>query len=149
MNLLNEASNSKFVTRKWNIFKDQSNANYDAGNEIIYNTELLKRNFCDYNDSYMLMRYISIIGDNGHQVAIKNYAQFINCITKIDGTTKNDAEDLDLVMSMYNLLEYSLHYSDTTGSLQFYSTDEATHVVADIGNNAAFKSFMYKTELVG
>ena len=47
LNLLNEASNSKFLTRKWNIVNDQSNANYDVGNEIIYNTEVLKSHLCD------------------------------------------------------------------------------------------------------
>ena len=54
--LLNEANDSKFVIRKWNIVNDQSNANYDAGNEIIYNTEVLKSNLCDYNDAYILVR---------------------------------------------------------------------------------------------
>ena len=50
LTLLNEASDSKFATGKWNTGKDQSNANYDAGNEIIYKTELFKSNLCDYND---------------------------------------------------------------------------------------------------
>ena len=45
LNLLNEASDSKFVTRKCNIVNDQSHANYDVGNEIIYNIEVLKSNF--------------------------------------------------------------------------------------------------------
>ena len=49
INFLNEAKDSKFVTRKWNIFNDQSNANYDVGNEIFYNTEVLKSNLCDDN----------------------------------------------------------------------------------------------------
>ena len=44
---MNEANNSKFVTRKWNIVNDQSNGNYGVGNEIIYNTEVLKSNLCD------------------------------------------------------------------------------------------------------
>ena len=47
------------------------------------------------------------------QVAFKNCAPFINCITNFDETTRDDAEDLDLVMRMRNLLEYSLVYSDT------------------------------------
>ena len=55
IDLLNEASNSKFVTRKWNTGKDQSNANYDAGNEIIYKTKVLKSNLCDYNDAYIIV----------------------------------------------------------------------------------------------
>ena len=56
LNLLNEANDSKFLTRKWNIFNDQSNANFDVGNEIIYNTEVLKSSLCDYNDAYILVR---------------------------------------------------------------------------------------------
>ena len=56
LNLLNEANDSKFVKRKWNIVNDQSNANYGVGNEIIYNTEVLKSNLCDYNDAYILVR---------------------------------------------------------------------------------------------
>ena len=51
LNLLNEARDSKFVARKWNIVNDQSNANYHEGNEIIYNTGMLKYNLCDYNDA--------------------------------------------------------------------------------------------------
>ena len=47
LNLLTETNDSKFVTRKWNIASDQSSANYDARNEIMYNTEVLKSNLCD------------------------------------------------------------------------------------------------------
>ena len=43
------------MTRKWNTGKDQSNANYDAGNEIIYKTKVLKSNLCDYNDAYIIV----------------------------------------------------------------------------------------------
>ena len=58
------------------------------------------------------------------EVAFKNCAPFIKCITKIDGTTLDDAEHLDLVVTMYNLLEYRSNYSETTGSLWFYSKDK-------------------------
>ena len=51
LNLLNEASDSKSVTTKWKIVNDQSNANYDVGNEIIYNTKVLKSNLCDCNNA--------------------------------------------------------------------------------------------------
>ena len=55
-----EADDSKFATRKWNIVNDQSNGNY-VGNEIIYNTQMLKSNLCDYNDAHVLERdYIFI-----------------------------------------------------------------------------------------
>ena len=82
------------------------------------------------------------------QVALKNCPPFVKCITKIDGTTINDAEDLDLAMPMYNLMEYGLNYSETTGSLWFYSKDKATNFNADIANDYNFKSFMYKAKLL-
>ena len=56
LNLLNKAYDFKFVTRKWSIANDQSNENYYARNKTIYNTEILKSNFCDYNDAYILVR---------------------------------------------------------------------------------------------
>ena len=61
----------------------------------------------------------------------------------------DDAEDLDLVMLMYKLLKYGSNYSNKTGSLWFYSKDEATNFNGLIGDNIAFKFFMYKTKLVG
>ena len=53
---MNEENNPKFVARKWNTVKDQSNTNYGVGNEMRYNTEVLKSNLCDYNDAYILVR---------------------------------------------------------------------------------------------
>ena len=81
-------------------------------------------------------------------MAFKNCISFINCITKIDGTTIDDAEDLDLVMSMKNLIEYSSNFSETTESLWFYSKNEETKFNATIANNS-FKSFECKTKLLG
>ena len=68
LNLLNEANDSKFVTRKWNIVSDNSNATYGLGNEIIYNTVVSKSNLCDYNDGYILGRG-NIIGHQLTQAA--------------------------------------------------------------------------------
>ena len=56
LNLLNEASNYRFLTRKRNIVNDQFNPNYDAGIEIIHYAEVLKYDLCDYNDAYILVR---------------------------------------------------------------------------------------------
>ena len=118
-NLLNEANDSKFVTRKWNIAHDQSNGNYDVGNEIIYNKEDLKSNLRNYNDACVLVRdNITIPGRKiATEEALKNCAPFTKCITKNDVTTIDDAEDLDLVMPMHNLTEHSSKYSETTGIL--------------------------------
>ena len=62
-------------------------------------------------------------------------------MTKIHGTTIDDPEDLDLVMVVYNLLEHSSNYFDTTSRLWFYSKDEATNFNADIENYNGFRSF--------
>ena len=73
LNLLNEPNDSKFMTRKWNFVNTQSNESFYVGNEIIYNTEVLKSNLCDYNDAYILVRGdITIIGHQATQIAFKN-----------------------------------------------------------------------------
>ena len=112
LDLLNQANDSKFVTRKWNIRNDNSKLNYDAINEITYNIKTLKYNLCDYSDTYILVRGdIIVVASLTTPVAFKNCASFVKCITKIDEATIDDAEDLDLVMPMYNLIEYSSNYS--------------------------------------
>ena len=124
------------MTRKWNFVNDQLNANYDAGNEINYDTEVLKSNLCDYKDAYILVRgdIVTTAHNNPTPVAFKNCATFTKCIIKIDGTTTDNAEDLDLVMLMYNLIEHSSNYSETIGILWLYSKDEATIFGTDIAN---------------
>ena len=108
LNLVNRANDSKFVTRKWNIVNDNSKANYGVGSGIIYNTQVLRSNLCDYNDAYILVRGdITITGAAVTEVAFKNCAPFTKCFTKIDETTIDDAEDLYSVIPMHNLIEYS------------------------------------------
>ena len=137
------------MTRKWNIVNDPSNAIYDVGNEIIYNTEVLKYNLCDYNNAYTLVRSnITIIGHQATEVVFKNCAPSTKCITKINGTTIDNAEDWDLVMPMYNLIEYSSNYC-STGGLRFYSNEEAANFNADIANINNFKPFECKAKLLG
>ena len=79
-----------------------------------------------------------------HKQHLKKCASFVKCITKIDEATTDEAENLDLVMPMYNLIEYCSNYSYSTGSLWFYSKDEATDFDADIDNDNNFKSLNIK-----
>ena len=95
----------------------------------------------------MVIDDIIIIGHQVIKVAFTNCAPVTIYITKHDGTTIDDAEDLDLVMLMHNLIEYSSNYSETTGSLWFYSKDEATNFDFDFANSN-FKSFEYKAKLL-
>ena len=82
LSLLNEVNDAKFVTRKWYIFNDLSNANYNIGNEIIYNTEVLESIFCDYNDAYILVTYYCR-SSSCNTESFKIYAPFTKCITKL------------------------------------------------------------------
>ena len=77
-------------------------------------------------------------------VAFKNNAPFINCISKINGVQTDNAEDLDVIMPMYNLLEYSKNYRKTTGSLWNYYRDEPSN---PLSSNS--ESFKYKTSITG
>ena len=110
------------MTIKWNTNNDHSNADYDVGGEIIYNTDVLTSNICDFNDAYISVRGdITIIEHRVTQVVFKNYTPFTGSITKSNGTTMDDAEDLNL--------EYSSNYSETTGILWFCSKDKATNLM--------------------
>ena len=78
-----------------------------------------------------------------------HHSPFTKYIIKTDGATLDDAEDLDLVMLVYNLLEYSSNHSDTTDSLWFYSKDETISFNNTIVDANAFKFFKYKNKLIG
>ena len=91
---------------------------------------------------------ITTIGHQATQVAFRSCASFTECVTRIDEITIHDAENLDLVMPMYNLIEYSSNYSETTRSLWFYSKDEATDFNADIANTDDLNSFKYRDKLL-
>ena len=117
--------------------------------EHIYNTEVLKSNLCDFGYACILVKGdITVIGP-ATQVSFRKCGPFTKCITKIDGTIIGDAEDLDLVMPIYNLVEYSSDYSETAESLWFYSKDQGTNVNNNIENTVSFKSFMYKAKFLG
>ena len=150
LNLLNEANESKSVTRKWKIVNNQSYGKNGERNEVIYNTEVLRSNLSDYNNFYILVKDdIAIKVAPTTQVSFKNWALFTKCMTDIGGATIDDTEDLDLVMSMCNVIEYSSNYSETTRSLWLYTKDEVSDFKNNVANTNDFKSFKYKTKLLG
>ena len=89
------------------------------------------------------------------ELTLKNNAPFILCISKINGELVENAEDLDIVMPMYNLLEYSKNYEKTSGTLFNCYRDEPKEHTIGAGNNVInisfrnSKSFDYKTEITG
>ena len=106
----------KFVTKKSIEVYDQSKKNYNPNKEIWMKTSILRSDLCDYSDAYMVVKGDNTLeGDNdankrNKNLAFKNNVPFINCISKINGVKIDNAEDLDIVMPMYNLLEYSKNY---------------------------------------
>ena len=130
----------RFITKKWVEVHDQSGSaddRYKPNKQIRFKTSMLRSDLCDYSDAYIVVKgTITVVRpDNAkrHKAkAFKNNAPFINCISKINGVKIDNAEDLDVVMSMYNSLEYSKNYRKTTGRLWNYYRDEP--------NNPPFKS---------
>ena len=134
VNLLNDSKNenSKFATKKWYVIDSESKGNYSHKNPIKFLTSSLESNLCDYSDAYILVTgNINVTGgDNSTKVVFKNCAPFEKCFTEIDGTLVDEANFINITMPMYNLIEYSDNYSDTSGSLWDFKRDE-------IDNNAS------------
>ena len=154
VNLLNTTSDDKdlprFVTKKWIEVYDQSEKNCSVNKEIRNKTSMLRSDLYDFSDAYIVVEgNITLEGDNdankqNKNLAFKNNVPFITCISKINGVQIDNAEDLDVVMPMYNLLEYSKNYKKTTGSLWNYYRDEPSN---PLSTNS--ESFKYKTSIVG
>ena len=115
VNLLHDSDNeySKFATRKWYIINDQNNGQYGRGKEndstIKFETKVIKPNLCDYSGTYILVtediKVAAVAADTN--VAFKNCVPFTICVTHINDEDVKTAENLDIVIPMYNLIEYS------------------------------------------
>ena len=126
--MLNDESNkpSKFRTRNWVEINDEARGTYSHNKQIKFKTAILRSSLCDYGDAYILVKG-NITGNdtaadgvaannNNKKVIFKNCAPFTSCISKINNTQINNAEYIDIVIPMYNLIEYSDNYSKTSGS---------------------------------
>ena len=150
-NLIDNASNqpSKFRTKNWVEINDESRRTYNVNSQIKFKTTMLKSSLCDHSDAYFLVKGTITINGIGADaaarraderekgVAFKNCAPFTNCISEINNTQVDNAKDIDIVMPMYSLIEYSDNYAKTTGSLWQYFRDEPNDVLR---NSKSFKS---------
>ena len=96
----------KFITKKWIEVDDQSGGNYIVNKEIRNKIPMLRSDLCNFNDAYIVVKGIITVTEpdnakRNKEVAFKNNAPFINCISKINDVKIDNAEDLDLVMLMY------------------------------------------------
>ena len=124
---------SKFRTKNWVEIDDESKESYNTGSDIKFKTTMLRSNLCDYADVYILViGTITITGAGDDDAAkrwderkkgiiFKNCAPFTKRISRINDTEINHAQDIDIVMPIHNLIEYSDNYSKTSRSLwQYY-----------------------------
>ena len=131
-NLLGPAHDEvpRFITKKWIEVQSQSGSTYNGSKPIRFKTSMLRSDLCDYSDAYVwVKRKITVTDPNNNanferRLTFKNNAPFNSCISKINGELVENAEDLDIVILMYNLLEYSNNYEKTSGSLFNYYRDE-------------------------
>ena len=154
---------SKFKTRNWVEINDESRGAYNVNSQIKFKTTMLKSSLCDYSDAYILVKGTISVNNTAAQgaaanntnkkIIFKNCAPFTNCISEINNTQIDNAKDIDIVMPMYNLIEYSDNYAKTTGSSWQYCKDiqalnangEITHFTE--GNPT--DSFNFKVKITG
>ena len=141
INLLDDAANqpSKFKARHWVEINDESRGDYndddsnnndDNNNNIKFKTTMMRSSLYDYSDSYILVKGTipvpnmtaagAAVNNTNKKVVFKNCVPFTSCIIEINNKQVDYAEDIDILMPMYNLIEYSNAYSKTSGSLWQY-----------------------------
>ena len=117
-NLINDASNqsSKFKTKNWVEINDESRGTYNVNSQIKFKTTMLKSSLCDYSDAYILVKGTITVNNTAApdtdanntniKVISENCAPFTNCISEINNAQVDNAKDIDIVIPMYNLIEY-------------------------------------------
>ena len=159
-NLLDSESEnlSKFAAREYVRVNSLSNT-YDENKSIRFKTPILRSDLCDYADAYISVSgTITVAGNHPRDrqnkpVILKNNAPIVSCITRINNELIEDADGLDIVIPMYNLLEYSKNYRKIIDSLYNYYRDELNDD-ANLNNFAnnnvvSSNSFQYKNKIIG
>ena len=164
-NLIDDASNqsSKFRTRNWVEINNESRETYNVNSQIKFKTTMLKSSLCHYSDAYILVKGTITVNNTAavdananntnKKVIFKNCGPFTNCISEIDNTQVDNAKDIDIVMPMYNLIEYSDDYLKTSRSLWQYCKDipalDDNNAVVNFTENNLTDSFNFKEKMTG
>ena len=157
INLLDhkDEDDPRFERRKWYIVNDHNNGNYSQGYDVRsivkFDAEIVRPFLCDYSDAYILVTGNIKVqnGNDATRVAIKNCHPFTRASFKLNNKQVDTADNLDLTMNLYNILEYSDIFADTTGSLYQYKRPEPRDNNDNIVNlGTALSSFKYQSGLV-
>ena len=134
-NLLDNASNepSKYRTENWVEINEESRETHSLNRQINFKTSMLRSSLCDYSNAYILVQgNISVnntaaddaaANNTNKKVIFKNCTPFTDCINEINNTQVDNSKYIDIVMPMYNLIQYSDNYSKTSGSLWQFCKD--------------------------
>ena len=130
--------------KNWYIVNDHKNVNYGQDDDVEsiakFNTEIVKPFLCDYSEA----------ADNNTRIAIKNCHSFIRATFKLNDEQVDTADNLDLTMNLYKMLEYSDNYADTTASSYQYKQPEPSRnnagALVDLDYNSS--SFKYQSKTI-
>ena len=161
-NLIDGVSNqpSKFITKNWVEINDESRGTYNVNSHIKFKTTMLKSSLCDYSGGYIIVQgTISVnntaadgaaANNTNKKVIFKNCASFTNCLSEINNTQVDNAKDIDILIPMYNLIEYSHNYAKTSGSLWQYCLEKpALNNIAIVDFADITDSFNFKAKFAG
>ena len=152
-----------FTTVKWTEIFDLSNGTHNPNKDIRFKTPQVRDNLCDFNEAYIVITgkinalnpNVPLIVNYSRRVSLKTSAPFFNCTLKFNNQLIEDAQDLDIVKPMYNLLNYSKNFRKTTGTFWNYYPDKPNSGYNNSNRDRIFyrirnsESFDYKTKLVG
>ena len=161
MNQVNQPS--KCRKRNWVEINHEARGTDSHNKQIKFKAAMLRSSLCDYGDAYILVKGNITVnntaggtaaGNNTNKkVIFKNCAQFTTCISKINNTQIDNAEFIDIVMPMYNVIEYSNNYLKTSGSLWQYCKEipaiNNNGAAVDFNGVNATDSFNFKTKITG
>ena len=160
INILGNRPNqpSKFRTKSSVEKNDDFCRTYNTNSQIKFKTSVLRLSLWDWSDEYILVSWtVAVVAlaagtrNSNIQAVFKNCSPFTNCISKINNTQIDNAQDIDLAIAMYNLIEYSDNHSKTSGSLWNYYRDQTAlkdaGAITDFRGNSA--SFKFKQKITG
>ena len=143
---------SKFNTKNWAEVNDESRGTYNVNSQTKFKTTMLKSSLYDYGDAYIIVKGTVTFNNTTFADTDANNTNK-KCISEINNTQVHNAKDIDIVMPMYNLIEYSDNYSKTSGSLWQYCKDipavNNNNAIINFTNNNLTDSFNFKVKMTG
>ena len=144
---------------------DEARGTYSPNKQTKFKTSMLRFSLCDYSDAYILVKGNITVNNtaaddaaannDNKKVIFKNCAPFTNCISKINNTDTDNAKYIDIIMAMYNLIEYSDNYSKTSGSLWPYYKDipavdaNNDNIIVNFNGSNTTDSFNFIAKITG